>query len=247
MKEHRKADPWRNLKSRATFSRADQGLAMDLEKLVKFAETYLRDYVFSVLSVLTNFQTSRGASGTAEAVLVATESRTWLFAVISTALGAFAFVAGVSPSGADVKISALSPILALWLWLVFTGVAHSLVKLMRGQGRFVDTLSVCLRVLPTAYVIGGLAAMTAGLFSRLVTDDFRSVAVTVFLSVQFALLVVFLPLGLRRMHGLGALAQAALVIVLPTMVLLVNFVALVLGAAVLGAGPAMMAPPAMSI
>lgn len=222
---------------------------MDIEKLAKFVETYVRDYVFGVLGTLTYPWRPR-QEGSAEEVLDIRKGRTWLFALLSISLGSVAYTAGASRTFSPLSPFSIGLILTIWLWLLGSTVAYGVARAFGGRGGYLDTLGACVRVFSAAYAISGLCAMTVGLFARAATAAYSAWAMTTFLAVEFLLLAIYVPTCVGRVHGLRPPARIALGFVIPAAVLGVNLVGLsMLPMAVMSArdiAPMMAAPPPAS-
>jgi hypothetical protein len=194
---------------------------MDIEKTLKVVETYLRDYVFSLLAILASPWSVESLKSVNDE-LSARSGRTWLFALISVILGGVAFAAGRSADFSAVPIAGVWLVLTIWLWILTSSISHLLARLVSGKGKFLDTLGVCIRVFATAYVVAGLMAMTVGFFSRAAFETYAGIAAIAFLITQFLILAVYIPTTLGEVHGLQLRARLPLAIAIPALVAGVN-------------------------
>jgi hypothetical protein len=198
---------------------------MDLEKLVKFAGTYLRAYVQSFVGL---FAPSSMMPGEANAVGDTTEDQKWVFLILSFVIGypAYSIATGHDLKIADIPV--VSIFFTLWMWLLFAIFTHVLMRLIGGSGGFADTLDVCVRIMPAVYVISAMCALTTRIFFG---DQIGRLGISlIFLSVQFALLSFLLPSALRPIHKISGARQAAVTALLPVVVLVVNVLSVALPA-----------------
>lgn len=198
---------------------------MGFDKLIELAQSYARDYVFAALAILSRPDGS-AEDGSAEAVLTPANPRTWVFCLISISLGSLSYTAAISRDLYTPNFEAFGAVITLWLWILFAGISHGMLKLLHGKGQFLDTLGVCLRILPVAYMMAGFIALTISLFARGETGSYPTLARYAFLGVQFLILAIYLPPDLRRAHNTGPGIQVALMVLLPAIVLGVNMLLL---------------------
>lgn len=216
--------------------------AMDLEKIINWGGSYLRDYVLTLLSVLSGRFTPPGGSGTAEHELTATDNRTWLFALMSLVLGQIAFLP-ITRGEAGAELQYYQLVFTFWMWLLVAGASHLLLLLSREPPAFLVTLAACLRVMPTVYLVSCLSALTLFVLMSGAAQEWNgaTAATLLFLFVQFVLLAVYLPHALTRGQPRSPARQAALAFVLPGLV----FVANVLGLGILAGG--VLKPPVANV
>jgi hypothetical protein len=96
---------------------------VDIGKIAEFAEKYARDYVLTVLSIVTNPR-AVPEDGSAEQALTLSSGRIWLFAATSILLGTIAYTAGVNSNFSPTDPTLIGLILTLWLWILAGVVAH---------------------------------------------------------------------------------------------------------------------------
>ncbi len=197
---------------------------MDLNKAIKFSETYARNYIFSFLSILWSPTLTTSTAGIGSAVLKASSGRIWSYVLVSILIGILFFNA--ANESYDIKniLRVVDILFTVWLWVLFSLLSFLLSKTLGGKANFVDTFSVCLRVLPTAYALSGLICFTISFFafSGFEQHDRNFATSFVFLLSQFIIISIYLPLGLKNLHQLSALSLVFLAITLPAVVFSVN-------------------------
>jgi uncharacterized protein YhhL (DUF1145 family) len=112
-------------------------------------------------------------------------------------------------------------VVGLLFWGLYAALVHLLCKLARGHGSFLDTVSVTIQIFATLYIVCSLLATTlamiillkpvksfvAGLGSigELVAEN----PVVLFFLFNTVLLMIYLPIGLKPVHGFNVLQQIA--------------------------------------
>jgi hypothetical protein len=219
---------------------------MDLEKLVKFVEGFGRDYVLTILSLLWNpysvYADGAPVGGTAEATLNIYNGRTFSYGVISVGLGTVLYSAALGHEAKLSEISIPPVLLTFLLWFLLAGCMHRIVKAFGSIMQYSDTVSVCLRVMPLAYVLSSLFVFAISVFAKpyLRYDEAPFLLALAFLGIQLLILAVYLPAGLRRVHRTSAWSQVVMTIGLVLFVATVNIFAMGFLVA-----PPMMRAPAM--
>jgi hypothetical protein len=203
---------------------------MDLEKIVKFAEGFGRDYVLTILSILWNpypsYAEGKAAEGTADAQLTIVNGRTFSYAVISIALGTMLYTAAM---GHQTKLSELSiplVLLTLVLWFLLAGIIHIIERLFGSELVFADTASVCLRIMPLAYVLSAMLIFAVSIFAEqyIAADKKVLVLGMAFLAFQVAILAVYFPAAMRRAHRTNIWSHIVMTVAVVSFVGVVNFV-----------------------
>ncbi len=203
---------------------------MDPEKIVKFTQEYVRDYVFAVFGTLLPSQDE----GSPEEVLTFRNPRTFVFAAIGVLLGSGAYAAALGGVVADAKTSAPVVAFTLALWLAFGALSHLIARIVGGTGAFSESMGCCLRVLPVAYLLGGFVALTKVMMLGKGADDEVAWAL---IGCQCLVLAIYLPGQLGRAHDLKTFGIVELRIILPAIFLTANV------AAYQNGGQIMMGPP----
>ena len=203
---------------------------MDIEGLVEFASKYLSEYVATFTATLAHpvarFNPILEAAETREIILPkrVEEARSsylnpklFTFVVISIFVGVTinALIPG-RPSGPDLVPSA---IVILISWFTFSSVSHLISRMIGGRGTFGDTLSVSLQLLAVIYVVSCFMALAAGAIAQsgsvkvfaTATGGFLEFIVenpvSIYFFTQLALMLIYMPLALRHVHGFGWIRQ----------------------------------------
>lgn len=211
---------------------------MDLEKTLAFATQYLSEYSDAFVATLTR-PSARFAplAASAETTVVVSPSREderkatrlspklFTFVVISIFLGTT--VNALIPNRLEGPGFSESAVIIVLSWFAFSTMAHWLAKLLGGHGSYAQTLSVSLQLLAVIYVVSCFTALVAGGLTRLpVVQQFAvwagpsaefvvSQPVTVYFVAQCLLMVIYLPLALRWVHGFGWFRQLVLGVLAP--------------------------------
>jgi hypothetical protein len=109
---------------------------MDFEKIVKFIESYGRDYITSMLKILS----SPWSKGEEVSDL---NGRTLSFAFINLALGIVLYSATRDvrmPGIGELTVAQIA--VALFLWCVFAAIAHGLARVFGSKKPFLLTLEL---------------------------------------------------------------------------------------------------------
>lgn len=129
-------------------------------------------------------------------------------------------------------------IVGLLFWGLYAVIVHLLCKLVRGHGSLLDTVSVTIQIFATLYVVCSLLATTLAMMVLLkpvksfvsglgsIGEMVAENPVVLFFLFNTILLVIYLPIGLKPVHGFNLLQQIAVAV--PT-----GFVVLVHGIAMI--------------
>ncbi|TWA97529.1 hypothetical protein [Bradyrhizobium stylosanthis] len=186
---------------------------MDLEKITKFAESYGRDYILMVLGILWGAPAAYVGASSSE---VSTEAdrnpldpRLLSFAVISILAGMLIYATAI---GEDLKLSEISLpslLLIIPMWMFTAAVMHPIARLFGSDRGYLDTFAVCLRVMPTAFMLSSVICLIASLLVLPYFPELKSILHTAgtFLVFQLMILIVYFPLAMKRIHQTGAACQ----------------------------------------
>ncbi len=106
-------------------------------------------------------------------------------------------------------------IVVLALWFFFTAYTHALCRIFRGKAKIEQTFWVSLQVFAALFVASSFVNLIGGVFVRhpqvssfLVStgklgDSIANNPFYIYFLVQFILLNVYLPLGIKRIHNFG--------------------------------------------
>jgi hypothetical protein len=201
------------------------GAPMDPQKIVAFAQNYVRDYVLTFLSILAGRFTASDGPGTADHELTFTSTRLWSFVVISLLIGQLAFLPLTAGAEHNTRIGYSQPLLTLWLWILFAGVSHWLLALFGSDRPFTASSAICLRILSAIYVITCLTSLTVFVLAG--GSGARHPAplgAAVGLTVQFLLMTLYLPPALWKGRQLSLPRKSLVLVALPLIVLVINIV-----------------------
>jgi hypothetical protein len=183
------------------------GKGVDIEKIVKFASETGRNYYLTVLAVLMDWRTKYSGDGpdeqTPDAVLTAMDGRTYSFVAINVFLALTCFIAAAGTNGKPIELTIALVIPIFVLWTALAAALHWIAGLFGSEKPFLETLAVCMRVLSLALFLAGAVSLTAVVLFKpfFKSYDPRVVAGVLFLAIQTTFLAVYLPAGMRRVHG----------------------------------------------
>jgi len=114
-------------------------------------------------------------------------------------------------------------------WVVFSMLLHLVVKILRGKGSFVDTISTSLQIQSVLYVISLLLTLgfkvVAYLYEAIIQNYFSihffsryDEGLSYFIILEI-LMLVYLPISLKRVHELGWIKIIPLLLVIPIFIL----------------------------
>jgi hypothetical protein len=202
---------------------------MDVEKMVKFAEEFGRSYVLTVLSILWNPYPSypdnnKPADGSADAVLDIYGGRIYSYALISCVLGLAFYQESMGTSFKISDIPITTGAITLVNLFVFAGGLHLIVKLFGSAQPYSKTASVCLRILPLAYLFAGISAFIFSFLVMAVGDLLLIWPPTgfVFVLIQLVFIAVYLPASMRRVHQTGLASQVVMILVATPLIGFIN-------------------------
>ena len=198
---------------------------MDPDKVIKFLTEHTVDWsritLLTLINPISRFElVPAGSEGTTSVIgHVQTERQLWLhpkllsFALLSIVLG--------------VSINALIPrretgpelfpsvVIIFIYWLVSSSFLHLVCLLLRGKGKYLETLSVIIQVSATLYVITSFLAFLGALllvlppianviekiplFGQVFTED----PVFVFFFIGTILSMIYVPLSMKPVHKFG--------------------------------------------
>jgi hypothetical protein len=101
----------------------------------------------------------------------------------------------------------------LLFWVVYASLVHLFCRMARGQGSFLETVSITIQVFATLYVVCSAVTTTLGLFILLkpvntfvaqlgtLGEIVAERPVVLFFVIHTVLLVIYLPLALKPIHN----------------------------------------------
>ena len=189
---------------------------MDFEQLLTLATDNLSDY-FSVLfyslrepsKILQILADSKGDKSSNATKL---SPKLFVFLLISVFVGRTAIAAVEGKTLEEGMVSSL--IIVLSLWFVYSSLLHLFCRLLRGKGRYLDTLSVGLQVLASIYVLCSVATL---LLSVVVGTS--SSGLSLYFGIQLVLMSIYLPLSIGSVHRFKVWRQ--LILIAPTFLFVV--------------------------
>lgn len=211
---------------------------MDIESLTEFSGKYLSEYVVTFAATLAHpsrrFDPYPAVAKEQEGVIQLhpkNERGAYLspklltFVVISILVGVTinALIPG-RPQGPDLLPSL---IIILLSWISFGTVAHLISRLIGGHGTFWETLAVSLQLLAVIYVVSCFIAWFTGAITQLEAVKGFAAArggaleylagnpVMVYFMAQLVLMLIYLPLALRHVHGFGWFQQVLVGLLVP--------------------------------
>jgi drug/metabolite transporter (DMT)-like permease len=110
------------------------------------------------------------------------------------------------------------------LWFLLAGLMQAVVKIFGSQSPYVDTVSVCLRVMPLAYVMSALLVFALSVFTEPYSMPSKNVTFlgTAFIAIQLAILAIYFPAGMRKVHHTSVWSQVVMAVVVISVVGTVN-------------------------
>ncbi len=204
---------------------------MDFDAFQKFATTSLTDYFQVSVSTVAHpgkyfepIKVSGGARGSGGAQL---DQRLMAFAATSMFLGlTITSLIGKHP---DRSFLLAVEIVGLIFWFVYAALVHLFCKIARGRGRFLETVSVIVQVFATLYVLSSVLTLmfamlvNLGPVKRLVSglgdlgDAMVDNPALFFFAIDTILLMIYLPISLKSVHGFGPVRQ--FLVTVPTVVI----------------------------
>jgi hypothetical protein len=229
---------------------------MDFDRLIEFSGRYLSEYVNTFVATLAHpsRRFSPPPAGGSQEIIVAVapeevrgshlSPKLLTFVVISIIIGVTinASIPG-RPPGPDLLPSLL---IILISWVGFGVVSHWTALLIGGRGSFWETLSVSLQLLAVIYVISCFVSLLAGAITKVEMvrilvaakggglEVFVKDPVLVYFLSQLVLMMMYLPLAFKHVHGLKWVQQLLVSLFVPvtTLVGLLTYV----GIRVVGGG-----------
>jgi uncharacterized protein YhhL (DUF1145 family) len=219
---------------------------MDFEDLQKFAVANFSQYFSVIVDTLTRPSlhfapiavTASGQETGVPMTRVGTQLNPQLvgFAVLSMFLGlTMNSLITKQPSGQKLFVI---EIVGLLFWVLYAALVHLFCRLARGRGSFSETVSVTIQIFATLYVVCSVVATTLAMIlmlhpinlfvSRLgvLGEMVAYNPVVLFFVIHTILLVIYLPRGLKLVHGFNVLQQIA--VALPTgLVVLLHGIAMI--------------------
>jgi len=140
-------------------------------------------------------------------------------------------------------------VIGLLFWAVYASLVHLFCKLVRGRGSFLESVSVTIQIFATLYVVcSSISAAMAMVILMKPVKSFVSglgglgemVAenpVTLFFLVHTVLLMIYLPRGLKHVHGFNLLQQIGVAVPTGCVVLLHGVAMLALTGTIWSADP----------
>ena len=210
---------------------------MDPDKVFKFLVDNLADWsrvtVLTLVRPVMRFRTVPVESGNSSSIIgeYNSEKEFWLnpqllaFALLSIVLGLA--INALIPDRKPGPGLLASVIIILTYWSVYGSVLHGICLLLRGKGRYLETLSVTLQVLSTMYVVTSFLSLFAATLLTLPQLDrwVRAVPVIgklsleepilVFFVIGTALLMIYVPLAMRSVHKFGWIRTVVLMLIPP--------------------------------
>jgi hypothetical protein len=207
---------------------------MDIEKFQQFASANLSQYFLTTIETLTrpgaHFApvTAQASDRLAGVSTIGQGNRLtpqlMAFAALSMFLGiTLNSLITKRPGGNDLFQIQIAGLL---FWALYAAMVHGFCKLARGRGSFHETASVTIQILATLYVVSSAAATALamimllrpirsfisglGSLGELVAEN----PVVFFFLIHTILLIIYLPRGLKAVHGFGITRQIA--VSLPT-------------------------------
>jgi len=213
---------------------------MDPNKVIKFLTEHISDW--SRITLLTLFKPIArfefvpvGAEGATSVIGgVQTERQLWLhpkllvFALLSIVLGLF--INALIPNREPGPELIASVVIVFIYWLVSGSFLHLVCLLLRGKGKYLETLSVIIQVSATLYVITSFMALLLSLFllfpiaasviSKIPVfgELFTEEPVFVFFLIGTILSIIYVPLSMKSVHKFGwgrTVLIAILIAILP--------------------------------
>ena len=145
----------------------------------------------------------------------ASSSQFFVVLVISTVIGAT--VGAVIPGRPPLKDRFTVFVVVVLVWYLISILTHAVVRLLRGQGKTGTTVRAMMQLLALVYVLSNVACLlmvsAAGSlppFKIFLESTGFGEPGTILVSIQFLLLLFYLPLTIRRAHGFrGVVAGCA--------------------------------------
>jgi hypothetical protein len=198
---------------------------MDPEKVIKLLTDHAADWsritLLTLIKPIARFELIPVGAGRATNVIghVQTERQLWLhpkllvYAILSIVLGLLvnALIPGKKP-GPELLASV---VIIFIYWLVGGSFLHLVCLLLRGKGKYLETLSVTIQVSATLYVINSFLAFLVALLLVLppVANVVKSIPfyghvfteepVFVFYLIGTILSLIYLPLSMKPVHKFG--------------------------------------------
>jgi hypothetical protein len=198
---------------------------MDPNTVVTFLTEHTADWsritLLTLINPISRFELVPAGSEESTSVIgrVETERQLWLhpkllvYAILSIVLGLMIneLIPGREPGPELVA----SVVIIFIYWLVSGSVLHLVCLVLRGKGKYLETLSVIIQVSATLYVITGFLAFLAALFLVLpqVADILEKITifgrvfteepVFVFFLIGTILSVIYVPLSMKPVHRFG--------------------------------------------
>jgi len=184
---------------------------MDIEKILAFFTQYYSEYI------LTFFQTLQkptlrflpDAPNEPEKDTVLTldgkpkknnkklNPKLISFIILSIFIGSI--IQSITPNHPPIRELPTLIIITTTMWLFISSTIFFLFRLLGGKGGFLDTISISLQLIAVIYVVASLFSMILTIFFFTTESDYF-VTFMVYMTTQFILLVIYLPLALKELH-----------------------------------------------
>ena len=217
---------------------------MDIEKLVKFVVEYVSEYLSVLGSTLGSAklgypaqkpqkkegETDLIVGGTARDDRRVLNPKLFIYCVINIFVG-FTLQSLVQGklSGRELTVVV---VVTLLTWVTVGTIISGIMKLLRGSGTFIDTLSLCIQLFSTVYLVSsGLTLLWSMLVEALRSQLGEGSILLVlhpfslYFVVQFVLLIVYLPWGVKKLHRISTGRSLVGISILVVPFLLFNVVA----------------------
>ncbi|MEM1182210.1 MAG: YIP1 family protein [Acidobacteriota bacterium] len=210
---------------------------MDPKKLVDFASEILTEYIKVAASTLVHpvsyyqpvIDGNAASSPLIESPGRARPRNAWLhpkllaFSALSVLLGTW--INSLLPGRRESPENLVVVIFVLFYWFFYTSALHLVCRLLKGRGRYIETVAVSIQVLATLYLVTSCLALigaalpgwemvrNATLFEGVFGGEIFSDPGSIFFLIHAPLLAVYLSLALKRVHSFGWLRQGAIAII----------------------------------
>jgi len=195
---------------------------MDIEKLLKLATEYFSDYFLVLISTLRSptlrFQPLHEFKDSPNLVIPKNLSSFYVgpkinpklfgFMIISIFIGTILNSVVFGQLLSDIFVR--NTIIIIMVWFLYSLVIFGVCKILRGQGSFLDSISISLQLLAVIYVISNLALFLWGMFFLpiiypTVENQFLHMfiynPVIFYYGIQFLLVLIYLPIALKGIHN----------------------------------------------
>lgn len=197
---------------------------MDFHSLYQFVIDYLSEYFMILLAIVRNpiiYFSPLPYTSRSEISLSITNKdfapknyrlspKLFTYILISILLGST--VNALIPDRIDAPNLQTIFIVLLLFWITYSTLVHVVCKSLKGQGKYIQTLSITLQLTSTFYVLSSFAAFMMSIITqvdliyRFLSDNggvFKALAnnpAQYFFGIQFILLFIYVPIALKRIH-----------------------------------------------